>query len=446
MKKMLVMEFNELCPSLIDRFMEEGELPNFSKLKASSVVEETFTDAKGEDLNPWVQWVDVHTGLDWHSHGVKRLNSVHNYSGEFTWDILSRQFGVRNWICGSMNAGYSSDFTGKFLPDPWCKDIDVRGENELSVYHRYVSDAVQSHGNGTGISSLSFAKTLLKQRVSLKTIFGLAHQVIMEKLTGKGKWKRAIWLDRIQLDIFKYHYKKESPEFSTFFSNAVAHFQHHYWSDFEPKLFGKKEGNTETKDAIKEAYKNTDFMIGELLKIVDEGTSILFTTALSQEPYLRTERYYYHIRDNSKFFDMFDVPASASLKPIMAEQFILDMPDEESALVLKSNLEAYNMDSGGYFHVGTDQLFLVNVQGNSLTVQCRCTKKVDHGATFHHADFPSELFKFDEMFYEMNEIKTGMHNPTGMYWSRDVKTSNRKEGKPVAPSKVHHDILSFFAS
>jgi len=63
MKKLVMVEFNELCPHLMQRFIDAGELPNFAKMQKASVVRTTDAQASGEELNPWIQWVDLHTGL-----------------------------------------------------------------------------------------------------------------------------------------------------------------------------------------------------------------------------------------------------------------------------------------------------------------------------------------------------------------------------------------------
>jgi hypothetical protein len=448
MKRMLVMEFNELCPSLIDRFIEEGELPNFAKLKSESVVNETETDARGEDLNPWVQWVDVHTGMDWEQHGIKQLNALHDFNGKFTWDALSEQFGLKNWICGSMNASYSSSFKGRFMPDPWCNDIKPSHNDEMLNYYKYVSHSVQNHSANHSVSQYDFAKSLLKQGVSLAVMFGLFKQLFNEKLLKRDDWKRAMWLDKIQFEVFQYYYKKEKPEFCTFFSNAVAHFQHHYWLDFEPEKFGqsKDKANTNTRNAILAAYRNTDYLVGKLRNLVGEETAIVFTSALSQEPYTKNERHYYNMLSPELFSRQFNIPAAAKYKPIMAEQFYLEMPDETSALQLEQELGQYVMDSMEYFHVGTNKLFLLNRDRNILSVQCRCTKYVKDDATYFSESTPEQKLLFIDAFYRMDEIKTGMHNPVGLYWTKSNKQLVKSEQGRVKPSQIHHDILSYFSS
>src|SRR2546427_657064 len=59
----LQLEFNELTPRLMFRFMEEGHLPNFQRLFRESHAFTTDAEEEGMNLNPWIQWVTVHSGL-----------------------------------------------------------------------------------------------------------------------------------------------------------------------------------------------------------------------------------------------------------------------------------------------------------------------------------------------------------------------------------------------
>lgn len=72
--KVILLEFNELCPSLLQRWMDAGLLPHFKRFASESSVFLTEADEpEGDSLNPWIQWYSVHTGLPYSSHGVARL-------------------------------------------------------------------------------------------------------------------------------------------------------------------------------------------------------------------------------------------------------------------------------------------------------------------------------------------------------------------------------------
>jgi len=448
MKKMLVMEFNELCPSLVERFIAEGLLPNFASLKANSIVLETETDARGEDLNPWIQWVDVHTGLDWNEHGIKKLNKLQGLNGKFIWDSLSKQYGVTNWICGSMNSSYSDEFNGRFLPDPWCTDIKPSHDADLLDYYKFVSQSVQNHSVNGNVSKGVFIKSVLSQGITFSTLARLGWQLITEVVFKEREWKRALLLDRIQFDIFSYYYRNDNPHFATFFSNSVAHFQHHYWNDFEPDKFSDslKNINKSTQSAIKIAYQEADILVGKLRKLIGDDSAVIFATALSQEPYTKNERHYYHIINQDVFYKFLGILDRNKYKPVMAEQFYLEMQNETAAIDAEKKLSSFVMDSNKYFHEGSNGLFLINREKNILFIQCRCTKEVDNNASFYDESSPTEKLLFKDVFYRMDEMKTGTHNPVGLYWFNSPNSLPIIKSERVKPSQIHSDILNYFAS
>ena len=71
---MLIIELNEFDPNFFKRVSEELNLQHINKilsLKHGS----TFTDEKVEyqGLDPWVQWVSIHTGKSFKEHKICRL-------------------------------------------------------------------------------------------------------------------------------------------------------------------------------------------------------------------------------------------------------------------------------------------------------------------------------------------------------------------------------------
>jgi len=71
MAKILLLEFNEICPPLLKRWMDQGKLPNFTALYNSSQVFTSIADVSEPDyLEPWIQWYSIHTGLPYDEHKV----------------------------------------------------------------------------------------------------------------------------------------------------------------------------------------------------------------------------------------------------------------------------------------------------------------------------------------------------------------------------------------
>jgi hypothetical protein len=86
----LLLEFNELSPRLMDQFMAVGQLPNFKILYDESEIYVTEAVEKYPYLEPWIQWITVHCGLNYDEHGVYRLGDGLQLDKPCIWDLLSK--------------------------------------------------------------------------------------------------------------------------------------------------------------------------------------------------------------------------------------------------------------------------------------------------------------------------------------------------------------------
>src|SRR5688500_12329577 len=102
--RLILMEFNELSPQLMKKFIAAGKLPNFERFYNQSKVYETEAD-DAVHLEPWIQWIAVHSGIPYEEHGIEHLGDGHRLEQKSLWNLLSEQ-GKTVWVCGSMNIGY----------------------------------------------------------------------------------------------------------------------------------------------------------------------------------------------------------------------------------------------------------------------------------------------------------------------------------------------------
>ncbi|MBP9693406.1 MAG: alkaline phosphatase family protein [Alphaproteobacteria bacterium] len=419
-KRLIVVEFNELCPSLLQRWMGEGILPNFKKFYDHSISYVTEADSDPPHLEPWVQWYSLHTGLDFEQHQVKNLTDGPRAKFPDIWSVLHKN-GKTASSCSSMNVKGFENEGSFFIPDPWSTTEKAYPE-KLNKLYRFVSNRVQEYSNKSNkpsfTESLGFLFFCLTHGLKISTLFKIAFLLFEEKVVNPGMaWKKAVVLDWILTDIFKYFWKKTKPEFATFFLNSTAHFQHGYWRYFEPEKFEVKPSKTDVdryQGAIKFGYCNMDITLGKLLELEDENTTFIFATALSQQPFLKYEgiggQHFYRPYDIAKFLNHIGV-AYENCQPVMTHQFILHFETSEkrqNAMEILTSL-----------HAGEQPVMnVIENVGNSLYIGCQLRQEMPEDLLICFKGLASKNESFFDWFYEIEEIKSGCHHKDGALWFR----------------------------
>jgi hypothetical protein len=414
----VLIEFNELTPRLMERWMAEGKLPNFQRFYREAQVWQSDAEESGEALNPWVQWVTVHTGLPLSKHGVFLLNDTRRLDYPQVWDVLSRA-GHRVLVCGSMNAGYQPGLNGFVLPDPWSADVAPYPRGEFDAYYEFIKRNVQEYASAsvpvTPADVARFAAFMARRGLSLDTIRSGVTQLLNERRTGRSRWKRAAILDRLQWDVFRWYWARHRPSFSTFFLNSTAHFQHMYWRTMEPERFDIKPTDGEladTRDAILYGYQAMDQLMGRFLALAGDDVTLLFATGLSQQPYLKAEakggKRFYRLH-SGELLSRLGVTGPYRYEPVMADEFFLRFEREEDAAAAAELLPAWRVANEA-------PLRLHHRRGTELFVQCRVRRVLPQDAELEVQGRPP--VRYYDIFHLVEGLKSGYHHPDGMLWLR----------------------------
>ncbi|MEP7222690.1 MAG: alkaline phosphatase family protein [Novosphingobium sp.] len=415
--RVLVLEFNELSPSLLDRMIGQGELPNFARLRDGGLAAVTDAGETPPNLEPWIQWVTVHTGLPFAQHGCFQLNDGAALDSPRLWDLVSRA-GRSNWVCGSMNAGYDAGtFKGNFLPDPWATGTASFPAGRFDAYDRLVRAYVQEHSAEPDLERadyVRFGKFMLANGLSPATIWAAIRQLAGERFR-RSKWQRAMILDRLQWDLFSAVYRREKPDFATFFLNSTAHFQHFHWREMEPELFSIQSGPDDMEayaDAIPGGYRAMDVIVGKALDLAGDDAAVVLVSALSQQPMLVHEdtggRQIYRHRDIARLLEFAGVAPGWRYAPIMSQQFLLHFDSEAAAAAAAERIEGLSLSDGR-------QPMWARRDGTTLDSGCMIDQNPGEQATvrsLHSNETPG----FFDLFYPLEALRSGMHHPDGVLW------------------------------
>lgn len=428
-RPLILLEFNELCPSLMDTFIQQGLLPNFARLRGEA---DTYVTDAGEDppnLNPWIQWVTLHSGQTFAQHGVFHLGDAASRKVRMLWDDVSAA-GHEAWICGSMNIAVQPGFRGSVLPDPW-DAATAASPRKLDNYMKLVRAYVSEHTSGKRPVTLGtishFLWFMLRNGLSFGTVWRIARQLLDER-SHDSSWKRASILDLLQFDVFRSVYRRNKPLLSTLFFNSTAHYQHAFWRNMRPDLFTIKPSAKEQEskaNAVLFGYQSMDRLLGEVFKMASRDTVIAFATALSQQPCLSWENdggktfYKPHAMDKALQFSGID-PSTCRIEPVMSEQFHLRFADDAAAASAKALLDAVKLDTGV-------PVFGSRLEGHSVFMGCRIFGDLPSGV---RVTAGTRECGFNDLFYQIEAIKSGMHHRDGMLWIRSPEVlGHAHEGK-----------------
>lgn len=441
---MIVLEFNELSPALMDTFIEQGHLPNFRKLREGSQVFTTVAEEVAPNLDPWIQWVTLHSGLSFDEHGIFHLGDGHKLAVKSLWDLIASE-GKTVWVCGSMNIKYDSPFRGAVLPDPWTVGMKPFPA-ELEPYYLFVQRNVQEYTNDRVPLSkgdyLRFLKFMVTHGLSTRTVQSIVSQLWSERRTGKGKWKRATILDKLQRDVFLSYFKNLRPAFSTFFLNSTAHFQHAHWRNMDPEPFKIKPTDAdqaEYQHAVRYGYEEMDRIVGDIVAAAPANAVIVMATALSQQPCLIYEdiggKTFYRARTFQPLIEFAGITGCQKVEPVMSEEFHLRFANERDAIDAAARLSALRVDGRPAMQVER--------RGTNVFSGCIIYSQLEHDVMLQAGE-NGKSTPFFRLFYQVESLKSGMHHPDGILWVRVPGTQPNVSPEKVSLRDVPPTILSLF--
>ena len=418
-------EVNELTPDLLERFIEAGHLPHFKRLREQSLVYTTDAGAEDEWLNPWTQWVTVHSGLPAEEHQVLRLSQAPEVSAPAIWDLLS-DAGSRVLVFGCMNPWSTTQLNGHLLPDPWSYRIRPTPDGEFDDYYRFVQQHVRqttaSRSSITARDAFRVLRYLARNRIDQGVVGRILLQLLSERF-GNRRWQRAVLFDDLQAALFESLFRKNQPGFATLYLSSVDHYQHRFWRNLEPEKFQIRPTAREQRryaDAILSAYQGVDRILGRIMKMAPHA-NLLLMSGLSQQPFTTRDssggKRFYRVRSHQVFSDVLGIRGTFRYEPVMGDEFCLRFHDAQHARAAVDQLRSFTDQTG-------QPTFTVEPEGTLLICQARCREMVPRQAELEQRQTGRRVPFFD-VFEGVENLKSGCHHPDGVLWIRLRKPLHR---------------------
>lgn len=415
-KRIVQIEMNEISNAVIDSLIAKGKLPNFARLQREWTFLKTTSETEYDKLEPWIQWVTVHTGKTYDEHRIFHLSDVHQLEHKQIWETLSEQ-NIESGIISSLNALRRNTEGGIFFSDPWAIQNETYPAS-LRPLWEIISRRVQGHAT----SKLTFAdmysglRSCLRFRLPLKLYAKIGYQVLSQKLNPKNKWRLAIVFDWFLLHIFKNILATTKFGFYTVLLNATAHYQHHYWRAFDGKDFDpsiKYPDINEGDDPMGYGYIEHDKILGEILAITDKDpdTLVILLSALSQVPYTAQEAQggmnYYRLNNHKAFAKLIGLDESFEVFPMMSRDWQIKYPNE--------NARAKAINILRHLTINGEELFKINEDTEGfIFLETKYTKGIKSTDTIIDK-LGNVVVPFNDVFTNI-AIKSGHHTGIGNLW------------------------------
>ena len=400
-EKLLIVELNEFNVELLNQGVEELGLKNIQKILNLNH-SKTLSDAKTErhGLDPWVQWVTVHTGQNSSQHKVIRIGEVPNLKFPQIWEKLGEN-GITTGIWGAMNASRNNTKGCKFfLPDPWT--FSEAGYPKLLNFYLNLPRIYSK--NYVKPSKIKLANGFLKM-----LIFLLSSRIFLKMIREPLYYLSSLFKVRIQnitlfslFDLFNtvafLKYKKETnPDFSIIFLNSLAHLQHHHW-------------NKKINNEMKMCLENLDKIFEKLFNEIKKNESIVVINALSQRNIFKKGIHIYRQINTLRFLATIKVNFKKVEEGMTNDchVFFNTVEDLESAYIKLTNIQLNN-----------EKIFFVekdSKQKFKIFFQLSYYKKINSDDYFQ---LFGQEYKFFDYFTLIRE-RTGEHFGEGDIYSEKL--------------------------
>lgn len=446
MKRLLFLQLNELNFEDIAAYAAQGKLPHFAELFARQGYVQTSSESDHENVNPWIQWPTVHTGLDYADHGVFRLGDIVHTSHPHIYEVLEKH-GVSVAALSPFNARNNTRKARFFVPDPWTKTT-FSGSNDLRYLYDALVQITDDYAKGTVVlkAMLNLLRGALPN-LRFASLLPLLHAT-GEYSLRKRKWWRAIVCDRVLTDTFMRHWRIDKPDFATLFLNGGAHLQHHYL--FSSPVYSGERRNPEwhvpaDADPLLDILQCYDRIVGDLLALT-KNDRLIIATALHQAAHER-ETYYYRLDNHVALLDAIGIRYVETYR-LMTEDFVIRFENENSAKQAEAILaDVQTLESPPPFYVETGDspirtsatapaIFHIENRGDSLYLQLRpSAAAISPGMKVRSGTVVIDHF---DQKVSLAQYKNTHHVGTGYYVDTDYK---RGELPATFPLREIFDVI-----
>lgn len=397
MKQNFIIELNEFNLNILKIYAKKFNLHSLNKILQFNITR-TFTRDRyiGDNnqsgyLDPWTQWVSIHTQTLAKKHKIKNLGDTTNLNFKQIWEKSKKTY----FIWGVMNSSRKKRKNVKiFFPDPWSFTekaypstlnnlfnsikIFTKTRGELTLYLKIFHISIICKN----LIKLGGLKNIL---ISLYILFMGILKFNFKPLSFIVAWEILSFNILIKL-IKKLNYKKKFN--IIFFINCLAHVQHHYWSH--------KKKSKEIKFILSQLDK---YLFKILLQL---DLNLIIINGMSQKNSEKNNLCLYEQYDHAKLLN------EIGIKTIKIEKFMTN----DATIFFKNNKELINA-----------QKILTNIKFKNRKIFH--VEKNSHNSLFYKTNFIKFVKKKDKIiinkkkkliflkYFKFITVRKGIHHHEG---------------------------------
>ncbi len=418
---MFLLEINEFNPELMRQAASKLDCKNLQRILSFPHSRTITSDLRERfGLDPWVQWVSIHTGKTSSEHGVSHLGDVPSLKFPQVWEQLDSA-GYRCGVWGAMNASKGrAEKMEFFFPDPWTFSETAYPEelNDLLAFPRYYSKNYCDLDKKQALRAfLRLIRFCLRPKIAV-SLLPHAPKIISSILKGGlSEYLLFVLFDVVNAVLFSRYYKDNKPDFSLLFMNSIAHLQHHKWTE--------KDGLSAEMTV---AFKLFDYAVGILFSALQHEQDWIVTNAFSQFCSVDQNEFLYRQKNPEGFL------REAAISFVRVEQAMTNdghvfFASLEDAVRAEQALAQAHINGHLAFHVerkeGEQKLFY----------QFQLWSRIQEGAAL---EINGLTLPFYTLFEEIT-LRTGSHTPYG-----DIFASQHRFPAEIQNHELHGEILAKF--
>jgi hypothetical protein len=372
-RKVVLVELNEITWRLMDPLLRKSALPTFAELMRRGARATPMAPEVPPDLDPWISWTTVYTGRPPEEHGVKFLEQPpETVRGPKLWEMAA-DAGKSVGVYGSiMSWPPRADVRGFWVPSTFSPGAETFPERlrpiqdlNLTYTRAHTPLATQPRPN-----KLTLLWQLKKLGLRAATLANVAGYFARRSLRVAKEWEMVSLQPLINLDFFAALWKEHRPDFATFHTNHVAHYQHRLWRATDPTPFPVKPSAEEVRrfgGAIAHGYQTADRLLRRLTRVVDSDTVIVVASGLGQQPYVEYSdgRTVLRIQDIARTLELIGVAGECKPYSVMAPQWNVQFASPE---VQRKAVRGFRT---AYYGSPDLELFSCHEVGNTICVNIK---------------------------------------------------------------------------